>query len=106
MMPAVAWWGYGIAIALLILLLGSMYALVKIMSTDSETYAEIKKMMDPLFHTPSFLRPGGESGGPDGKETAAAAEADVEPFEEACPACGETVTHRNRECPSCGLRLM
>ncbi|MBW5445459.1 hypothetical protein GE107_05210 [Cohnella sp. CFH 77786] len=109
-MPAVAWWGYGIAVTALVLLLGGMYALVRAMSDDSGKYEEIKKMLDPIFHTPSFLRPGSESGEASQAqgETAAtaAARAAHEPFEDECPGCRERVTHEHAECPSCGLRLL
>jgi hypothetical protein len=106
-MSAVSWWGYGITFLVLFLLLGGMYALVRFMSDDSGKYEELKAMMDPLFHTPSFLRPGTDSG--DGSaartETAASKRAD-ESFEDECPACRQRVTHENADCPSCGLRLL
>lgn len=107
-MPAVAWWGYGIAITVLVVLLGGMYALVKVMSDDSGKYEEIRAMMDPLFHTPSFLRPGAEpdNGSSSRDEAAAGRMAVLEPFEDTCPGCREPVTHEHAECPSCGLRLM
>lgn len=108
-MSVVAWWGYGIAFAVLLFILGGMYVLVRVMSDDSGKYEELKAMMDPLFHTPSFLRPGSDGGeaGPAGGEAAAArSPSSDEPFEDECPGCGEKVTHEHAECPSCGLRLI
>ncbi|WP_276356283.1 hypothetical protein [Cohnella caldifontis] len=108
-MSAVSWWGYGIAVTVLVLLLAGLVVLVRIISGDSEKYEELKAMLDPLFHAPAFLRPGEEARGDSKKrdETAAVASQEkIEPFEEKCPGCGETVTHVNAECPSCGLRLM
>lgn len=101
---AVAWIGYGIAIAALVLLLVGMYVMVRVMSGDSEKYEELKKMLDPIFHTPAFLRPGQEQG--EASQQTAAGRTGTEPFEDECPACGEKVTHKNAECPSCGLRLI
>jgi hypothetical protein len=106
-MSAVAWWGYGIAFAVLLLILGGMFMLVKVISDDSGKYEEMKAMMDPVFHPPAFLRPGTDAGEtPPAHGEAAAARSSEEAFEDQCPACGERVTHEHADCPSCGLRLL
>ncbi|WP_042168184.1 hypothetical protein [Paenibacillus gorillae] len=85
------------------LLLGAMFFFIRISTDDSDKYKEWKEMVESLFGTPAFLRPGaGEQ--PGNAEAAAAASA--QPFTEQCPACGETVTEQNTDCPSCGLRLL
>jgi hypothetical protein len=107
-MSAVAWWGYGITSAVLLLVLGGMFVVIRAMSDQSGRYQEVKEMMEALFHTPAFLRPGSsEEGSEKSRNEAAAASGTVqEPFEDECPACREKVTHENVECPSCGLRLL
>lgn len=111
-MSAVAWWGYSIASAAIVLILGSMYLLIRIMSDDSGKYEEFKKMLDPIFHPPAFLRPGADNAdnADDADDAAAtrenAATSVPEPFEEECPGCGERVTEQHAACPACGLRLL
>lgn len=105
-MSAADWWGYGIASVVLLLILGSMYLLVRVMSDDSGKYEELRAMLDPLFHPPAFL----QSGSADRTQTPADEDSprsadELEPFEEACPGCGERVTQVHAECPECGLRL-
>jgi predicted metal-dependent enzyme (double-stranded beta helix superfamily) len=105
-MSTVAWWGYGITLAVLLLLLVGMFVMIKAMTDESGQYEEVKQMIEALFHTPSFLRPGVDSpeSGTSRQQTVAAAV--DETFVERCPGCQETVTHENPECPSCGLRLL
>lgn len=106
-MSATSMWGYAIAVTILVVLLGGMFFLLRAMSDESGKYGEIKEMLDSLFSTPSFLRPGSDPKEvPPGHGEAAAARTDVEPFEDECPACRARVTHEHAECPSCGLRLM
>jgi hypothetical protein len=106
---AVAWWGYGITLTVLLVILVGMFVIVRAMSDDSGRFGEVKEMMEAMFHTPSFLRPGnGEagSGSRNSQEEMAAARTVHDPFEDQCPACLERVTHEHKECPSCGLRLL
>jgi len=105
-MSAADWWGYGIASVVLLLVLGSMYLLIRVMSDDSGKYEELRAMLDPLFHPPAFLQGAPERVQPSGDSESPRADAVPEPFEEACPGCGEQVTHVHAECPSCGLRLL
>jgi len=103
-MSAADWWGYGIASAVLLFILGGMYMLLRVMSDDSGKYEELRAMLDPLFHPPAFTQRGASD------QTLSAGEASLqaaapEPYEEACPGCGEQVTHLHAECPTCGLRL-
>ena len=106
-MSAADWWGYGIASAVLLLILGGMYLLIRVMSDDSGKYEELRAMLDPLFHPPAFLQPGAadRSQSPDSAAAGSRSADELEPYEEACPGCGEQVTHVHAECPGCGLRL-
>jgi hypothetical protein len=104
---AVEWWGYGITLTVLLVILVGMFVIVRAMSDDSGRFVEVKQMMDSMFHTPSFLRPGnGEAGSGTVHDETAAAFSVHETFEDQCPACLERVTHEHKECPSCGLRLL
>lgn len=105
-MSAVAWWGYSIATAAIVLILGGMYGMIRIMSDDSGKYEEFRKLLDPIFHPPAFLRPGEDAANDAAASSESADEVAPEPFEEACPGCGEQVTEQHASCPSCGLRLM
>jgi len=106
-MSAADWWGYSIASVILLLILGGMYLLIRVMSDDSGKFEELRAMLDPLFHPPAFLQPGASDQAQSSGDHEASRTANVssEPFEEACPGCGEQVTHVHAECPSCGLRL-
>ncbi|EXX88903.1 hypothetical protein BG53_01040 [Paenibacillus darwinianus] len=88
-------------------IVGAMIAVIRAVSDDSGRHSELKRFMETLFETPDHLRPGGgerakqcegEAGGSEGSAG--------ERFSEPCPACGETVTHEDASCPSCGLRLL
>lgn len=85
------------------LLLGAMFLFIRISTDDSDKFKDLKDMVEALFSTPAHLRP---------SETAASKEeAPIAPsvklaFSEPCPACEQTVTEQDAECPSCGLRLL
>jgi hypothetical protein len=105
------WFSVGATSLVLLLtfgLLGAMFLIVKLSSDDSGKYKVLKDMVETLFETPAHLRAGSPAksdGAADNKEAAAQSAAALEPFVEACPACGDTVTETHNECPSCGLRL-
>ncbi|MGM0882230.1 MAG: hypothetical protein ACQEXQ_14470 [Bacillota bacterium] len=111
-LPLFTWFDVGATIIVLTiaaLLLGGMFMFVRIASDDSDRHKELKEMVETLFGTPAHLRQHAEphsnkdpaeSTGPAVSAAAAA------PFSEPCPACSETITERDIECPSCGLRLL
>ncbi|PWV90646.1 hypothetical protein DFQ01_14029 [Paenibacillus cellulosilyticus] len=109
MTMSINWFSVGATSLVLLLtcgLLGAMFLIIKLSSDDSGKYKVIKDMVETLFETPAHLRssPAAKSEA-DNKEAAAQSAAALEPFVEACPACGDTVTESHKECPSCGLRL-
>ncbi|HUC93789.1 MAG TPA: hypothetical protein VMS09_17535 [Paenibacillus sp.] len=90
-------------------IVGAMIAVIRAVADDSGKHSHLKQFVETLFETPAHLRPGGGSvkaeepeRDADGRPAAAAGER----FSEPCPACGETVTHEDANCPSCGLRLL
>ncbi|MFC4098638.1 hypothetical protein [Paenibacillus xanthanilyticus] len=89
-------------------LVGAMFAIIRITTSDSEKHREIRDFVETLFGTPAHLRPGG--GAPEetaaGKEERASSAAPNGPaYSEPCPGCGDTVTQAHADCPGCGLRL-
>ncbi|MBD2872895.1 hypothetical protein [Paenibacillus arenilitoris] len=108
--PLVAWFDVAATAVVLLAagtLLGVMFLFVRIASDDSDRYKELKEVVETLFGTPAHLRRNPDDR-PDSAtaRSEAAASSGVAPFSEPCPACGETVTERHPECPSCGLRLL
>lgn len=109
MTMSINWFSVGATSLVLLLtfgLLGAMFLIVKLSSDDSGKYKVLKDMVETLFETPAHLRPGAAAKSDDNKEAAAQSAAALEPFVEACPACGDTVTEAHKDCPSCGLRLL
>ncbi|TYP70692.1 hypothetical protein [Paenibacillus methanolicus] len=88
-------------------LVGAMFAIIRITTSDSDKHREIRDFVETLFGTPAHLRPG--SGAAEetaaGKEERPAPAANGHAYSEPCPGCGETVTQAHADCPSCGLRL-
>lgn len=88
-------------------LLYMMYVIIRLSYDDDPENAgrnsQLKEMVQTLFGTPAFLRQSEQSAT---DEEAAASSADLQPFTESCPACGEQVTEKHPTCPSCGLRLL
>ncbi|GMK40048.1 hypothetical protein PCCS19_31030 [Paenibacillus sp. CCS19] len=109
MTMSINWFSVGATSLVLLLtfgLLGAMFLIIKLSSDDSGKYNALKDMVETLFETPAHLRPGAAAKNDDNnKEAAAQSAAALEPFVEACPACGDTVTEAHKECPTCGLRL-
>jgi hypothetical protein len=111
-LPLFSWFDVGataIVLTIAALLLGGMFMFVRIASDDSDKFKELKEMVETLFGTPAHLRQNAEP--PTNNKSAAATGAAVSaaaavPFSEPCPACNKTVTERDTECPSCGLRLL
>ncbi|MBW7476007.1 hypothetical protein K0T92_14770 [Paenibacillus oenotherae] len=101
----------GLATAFVLLLavslLGAMIYIIRLTTDDSDKHSDLKMFIETLFTTPEHLRQGNadtDSGKHDSQhERPPSAKT---PFSEPCPACQETVTHENTECPSCGLRLL
>ncbi|MFX3633256.1 MAG: hypothetical protein ACE3L7_15330 [Candidatus Pristimantibacillus sp.] len=85
------------------LLLGAMFLFIRISTDDSEKYNDLKAMVEALFSTPAHLRPSEAAAT---KEEARASSSTLQSFSEPCPACEQTVTELDSECPSCGLRLL
>lgn len=102
MMNAIA---TAIVLAIAGVLVAAMIYIVKLSVDDSGKTSELRRFAEALF--------GGNAAG---QEAAAEAEepadarerlaASRESFSEPCPACGETVTQRDADCPGCGLRLV
>lgn len=87
-------------------LVGAMFAIIRITTSDSDKHQQIRDFVETLFGTPAHLRPGSGAA----EETAAGKEERLAPsggpaYSEPCPGCGDTVTQLHADCPSCGLRL-
>jgi len=86
-------------------LLYMMYVIIRMSYDETDKpgrYSQLKEMVETLFGTPAHMR----QSEPSSSEQAAAAAANLQPFTEPCPACGEQVSEKNQTCPSCGLRLL
>jgi predicted RNA-binding Zn-ribbon protein involved in translation (DUF1610 family) len=98
-------WGYSLSIGIVLLILGGFYLVIRAISSNGETSGLMKEIMDIVSGMTRPIPTDNEQA-----ETASSGNAQVqdepEPYEEACPACGETVTQQDRFCPSCGLRLI
>ncbi|MFB9325841.1 hypothetical protein ACFFSY_07860 [Paenibacillus aurantiacus] len=88
-------------------LVGAMFAIIRITTSDSDKHQEIRDFVETLFGTPAHLRPGGGAAEETaaGKEEHPAAAPGIAAYSEPCPGCGKTVTQLHADCPSCGLRL-
>ncbi|GFN31567.1 hypothetical protein [Paenibacillus xylaniclasticus] len=111
MAMSINWYSAGATIFVLLItfaLVGAMFLFVKLSTDDSERFKEFKEMIETIFGTPAHLRPSPPPDSSTANTQAGAAQsaASLEPFSEACPACGETVTEQHPSCPSCGLRLL
>jgi|GEM_PF-1193934 len=102
--------GFGAAATAVVLLLAGglvagMVLAIRAVADDSGKYSELKDFVEALMGTPKHLQPGRDEPAarrePQAEDTGGAREA----FSEPCPGCGEPVTERHRECPSCGLRV-
>jgi rubrerythrin len=83
-------------------LVAAMIYILKLSSDDSGKTSELKQFVEALF--------GGSRQEAAGEDDSAAALKRLaehkDAFSEPCPACGETVTHQDADCPACGLRLV
>ncbi|RAP74474.1 hypothetical protein [Paenibacillus montanisoli] len=85
-------------------LVAAMIFLIRLSTDDSGRHPEIKQFVEALFGgTSSPLQSPAQA---QSESAAALSTEPSEDFDETCPACGDPVMHRHRECPSCGLRLM
>lgn len=100
----VNWLGTTITLSVALLILLLFAYMIYISTTDSNKHSEFKQYLDALLGgTPSKQDKLDEIT----KRTAAERlSRQLEPFEEACPACGGNITHKHIDCPSCGLRLL
>lgn len=84
-------------------LVAAMVYMIRLSADDSGKSSELRRFVEALFGGSSVRQETVSAG----DEAAAARLAEhKEPFSEPCPACGETVTHRDADCPACGLRLV
>ena len=92
--------GYSLVIGFCLAFLFLLYYLVKATTDDSEKYRFLRDFVEILFMN---QRP---QDNPDPDTDKSAFHMDKEPFEDECPACSGVVTHKDRYCPSCGLKVM
>ncbi|WP_219835218.1 zinc ribbon domain-containing protein [Paenibacillus sp. R14(2021)] len=95
-----------IATSIVLILAGGLVAImiyvIKLSSDDSGKQSELKQFVEALFGGSSAR----QEQSAEQESAAARLPDDANPFQEPCPACGEIVTHRDVDCPSCGLRLV
>jgi hypothetical protein len=96
--------GYSVVAIVIGGILGAMVMVIKMTTDDTGKQGYLKEMVEALFGTPAHLRPPS----PEEKKEAIAPHSGnpFEAFTEACPACDTAVTHMDKICPSCDLKLL
>ncbi|MBM7568956.1 hypothetical protein [Paenibacillus sacheonensis] len=88
------------------MLVGAMIYILKLASDDSANASQLRQFVEVLFNGSSNRQEAAAAEEEEAAHRKRLAEQHGESFAEPCPACGDTVTHENAYCPSCGLRLV
>jgi len=94
--------GYVIVLGIAVMMLVIMYAIVKAVHSDNDQEGFFRDIVSTLFGGTNQDHLAKDDSSP----RAVIRSANVEPFEETCPGCGETFTQDDIVCPDCGLRLV
>ncbi|QHW31587.1 hypothetical protein GZH47_12545 [Paenibacillus rhizovicinus] len=84
-------------------LVAVMVYILKLSADDSGKASELRQFVEALFGGSARQEAAAEEDSAAARQRLAAHK---ESFSEPCPACGETVTHQDADCPGCGLRLV